>query len=132
MDKLKTIAVNALVIFLVALVLIWGTTFWRQWRQFNKGETARAGGDTIGAIAGYESAIHMYTPLSPLVERSSSRLWDLADELVRRGEPEKGLIAYRSLRSSYCAVRGLTQPGESWIARCDERIAALAKTSRTN
>ena len=127
MDKLKTIAVNAALICLIVLVIIWGTTFWRQWHQFTKGEAARAGGDTIGAIAGYESAIHMYTPLSPLVERSSTRLWDLAEELVRRGEPEKGLIAYRSLRSSWYAVRGLTQPGKSWIARCDERIAVLVK-----
>ncbi len=130
MDRIKTIAANAGAIFLVALLLLWGVTGYRQWRQFTRGEEAHAAGNAINAIAGYESAIHMYTPLSPVVERAAGRLWQLAEELERRGEPEKALIAYRSLRSSFYAVRGLTQPGAGWISRCDERIAALVAATQ--
>ncbi|HEY6837701.1 MAG TPA: hypothetical protein VI389_03075 [Geobacteraceae bacterium] len=127
MERTKTIAANVAVIILVALLLIWGDTWWRQWRQFSKGEQAQAAGDVIGAIAGYESAIHMYTPASPLVERAAGKLWSLGEELERRGDRERALIAYRSLRSSFYAARWLAQPGTKWIERCDAKIAALVK-----
>lgn len=127
-EKIKTLAVNALVILLISLVLILGVTCQRQWRQFSRGKEAERRGDTIAAIAGYESAIHMYLPLSPLVERAAARLWNMGEELERHGDRERALIAYRSLRSSFYAVRGLTQPGAQWIDRCDGKIAALTKS----
>jgi hypothetical protein len=130
MEKIKTIAANAAVIALISVVLIWGVTGYRQWRQFSRGEQARAVGDAINAIAGYESSLHMYTPFSPFTERAAGRLWELAEELERQGERQKALIAYRSLRSSFYAVRGLTHPGTDWIKRCDERIAALVKAGQ--
>jgi len=125
MEKAKTIAVNIAVIALLSVLLIWGNTWYRQWRQFQKGEESLAGNDIIAAIAGFESAIHMYTPLSPLVERSAERLWEIAQNCEAKGDTERALIAYRSLRSSFYAVRGLNQPGQEWIARCDEKIAEL-------
>lgn len=127
MDKAKTIAVNMAVIAMLAIILIWGQTLFRQWRQFDRGEAALAGGDYIAAIAGYESAIHMYTPGSPLVERAAERLWAIGEGLERAGNMERALIAYRSLRSSFYATRGLFQPGKEWIARCDGRIAGILK-----
>jgi len=127
MDKAKTIAVNGLVIAVAALLLIWGNTWYRQRTQFNRGETARAAGDQIAAIAGYEAAIHMYTPGSSLVQESAAKLWSIGEGFERGGDPARALIAYRSLRSSFYAVRGLNAPGMEWIARCDDRIAALVK-----
>jgi hypothetical protein len=127
MEKAKTIAVNIIVIALLSILLIWGNTWYRQWRQFNKGEDALAGNDVITAIAGYESAIHMYTPFSPLVERSAAKLWEIAQRCETGGDPERALIACRSLRSSFYAARGLYQPGREWIARCDAKIAELVK-----
>ena len=128
MEKAKTIAVNMAVIALLSVLLIWGNTWYRQWRQFNRGEHALAANDVIAAIAGYESAIHMYTPFSPLVERSAERLWDIARRCEAKGDTERALISCRSLRSSFYAVRGLYQPGKEWIARCDAKIADLVKT----
>ena len=58
MEKLKSIAVNALVITVIAIVLVWITTWQRQRTQYNRGEAALVAGDYINAIAGYESAIH--------------------------------------------------------------------------
>ena len=84
---------------------------------------------TIGdaAIAGFESAIHMYTPFSPLVERAAARLWIIGRDLETRGDSEKALIAFRALRSAFYATHGLTRPGMKWIVRCDEKIRLLAK-----
>jgi hypothetical protein len=127
MEKAKTIAVNMAVIALLGVLLIWGNTWYRQWRQFNIGEQAMARNEIIAAIAGYDSAIHMYTPFSPLVGRSAERLWKIARECEARGDTERALIACRSLRSSFYAVRGLYQPGKAWIARCDAKIAELLK-----
>jgi hypothetical protein len=127
MEKAKKIAVNGVVIAVASLLLIWGNTWYRQRTQFNRGETALASRDYIAAIAGYEAAIHMYTPGSPLVEKAAGKLWGIGEELERTGDTTRALIAYRSLRSSFYAVRGLTSPGRDWIARCDDRIAALVR-----
>lgn len=127
MKKATAIAANIIVIAVITLVMIWVNTFCRQWSQYQKGEKAFLAGDAIAAIAGFESAIHMYTPASPLVERAAEKLWAVGDSLEQRGDPERALIAYRSLRSSFYATRGLFQPGSEWIARCDAKISPLAK-----
>ena len=130
MDKTKTIAVNIVVIALIAVALIWADTLYRQHTQFANGEKAMAAGDFTAAVAGYESAIHMYTPASSLVERSAERLWEIGEGLEQRGDRVRALIAYRSLRSSFYAVRGLSSPGKKWIVRCEEKIALLVKQSQ--
>jgi hypothetical protein len=127
MEKAKSIAVNVLVIATLSILLVWGNTWYRQWRQFSRGEEAMAGKDVIAAIAGYSSAIHMYTPLSPFVEKAAERLWEITTRCAENGDTERALIACRSLRSSFYAVRGLHQPGKEWIARCDAKIAELVK-----
>jgi hypothetical protein len=130
MEKLKTIAVNAAAIALISLVLIWGNTLHRQHTQFDKGEKGLAAGDFPAAVAGYESAIHMYTPGSSLVHQSAQKLWQIAEQAERRGDVPRALIAYRSLRSSFYAVAGIYSPGTDWIERCDARIAALVKSQQ--
>ena len=127
MEKAKTIALNALVIAVAAIVLIWGNTWYRQHTQFQRGEAALAAGDYIAAISGFDAAIHMYTPGSSLVEKAAERLWGMGEALERAGDTERALLAYRSLRSSFYAVQGLNKPGRNWIARCDDKIAALVK-----
>ena len=128
LEKTITIAVNVVVIAVISILLIWGNTLYRQWSQFERGEQAVAANDVIAAIADYGSAIHMYTPLSPLVERSAERLWDITLRCAQRGDTERALIACRTLRSSFYSVRGLYQPGKDWIARCDEKMAELVKS----
>ena len=127
MEKVKTIAVNVAAIALISLVLIWGNTLYRQHVQFDKGEKGYAAMDFPAAVAGYESAIHMYTPGSSVVQRSAQKLWEIGQMTERSGDTPRALIAYRSLRSSFYAVAWLHAPGKEWIKRCDERIAALLK-----
>lgn len=126
-DRAKTITVNAVVVAVLAILLFSVSTQCRQWAQLKRGEKSLADRDYIQAIAGFESAIHMYTPFSPLVERSAVSLWNIGEILERQGDTEKALIAYRALRSSFYATHGLFRPGMEWIARCDRKISALAK-----
>ena len=78
------------------------------------------------AITGYESAIRMYLPFAPGVERSAERLWSIGETSEQKGDIEMALVAYRSLRSAFYGVQWLRQPGEEWIKRCDAKIAVLA------
>ncbi len=125
MEKITSITVNIIVVALVCLMLIWANTYYRQCIQFQKGEAAIKSGDYIAAIAGYESAIHMYTPGSSLVDESAEKLWAIGTAFERGGDLQRALIAYRSLRSSFYAARGLYTPGQQWIGRCDLKIAEL-------
>jgi len=124
-ERTKNIFANATVIAVIALLLMGGNTWWRQRTQFHRGEAALAARDYMGAIAGYEAAIHMYTPGSPHVAGAARRLWTMGGEFERVGDLERALIAYRALRSSFYAARWLMQPGEEWIAACDRRIAEI-------
>lgn len=125
MEKLKTIAVNVAIAGIFAIVLIWGNTLYRQHVQFNKGEKAVAAGDFPSAVAGYDSAIHMYTPLSPVTGKSAQKLWEIAQSLEASGDTARALVAYRALRSSFYSIRWVYQPGQDWIDKCDARIAAI-------
>jgi hypothetical protein len=117
--------VNAAVIALICLLMFFGGTWWRLQDQFALGEDAYRRGDFTGAVAGYESAIHMYIPFNPTVEKSAQKLWALGETSERKGDVTRALIAYRALRSSFYAARWLVTPGTEWIARCDAKIAAL-------
>jgi len=124
--KARPFILNTLLVVAISLSLLWINTLQRQHEQYGLGTAAWKRGDVIAAIAGYGSAIHMYTPGSPVVKKAAAGLWDIGEAMERRGDRRLALIAYRSLRSSFYAVRGLTQPGKAWIARCDSRIAALS------
>lgn len=126
-ERVKSITLHVALAAAASLVIIWGNTQYRQWDQYRRGEEALAKGDVIAAISGYESSIHMYTPLSPLVSRSAERLWEMAQNLERKGDYPRALVAYRSLRSAYYAVAGLYAPGLDWINLCDKRIDVLVR-----
>jgi hypothetical protein len=124
-ERITAIAVNAVVIILICLLLFLAGTWWRLQVQFALGEDAFRRGDFTGALAGYESAIHMYIPFHPAVEKSARRLWEIAESNERQGNVDRALITYRALRSSFYADRWLVTPGIEWIERCDAKIAAL-------
>jgi len=125
----KKIVLHIFLISAVFVVLFWGNTLFRQHRQFSTGEQALARRDVIAAISGYASTIHMYTPGSALVNTAANRLWSLGESLELAGDTERALIAYRSLRSAFYAIRGLTNPGTEWISRCDQKLTKLTSNS---
>ena len=126
LERTKIILVNGTVIAILAVLMFAGATQYRQWAQFSRGEKALVAGDHINAIAGFESAIHMYTPFSPLVDRAAARLWIIGRDMESRGQRDKALIAFRALRSAFYSTHGLTRPGMNWIAICDEKIKLLS------
>jgi tetratricopeptide (TPR) repeat protein len=127
MERVKSIAANVAVAAVLSIILLWGNALYRQHVQFNKGEAAEKGRNFPAAIAGYESAIHMYTPGSSLIEKSAQRLWNIGQVLEQQGDFPRALIAYRSLRSSFYSIAWIYTPGQEWIERCDARIAALVQ-----
>jgi hypothetical protein len=124
-ERITSIIINAAVISLICLLLFFAGTWWRLQDQFTLGEEAFRRGDFTGAVAGYESAIHMYIPFNPTVEKSARQLWIIAESSERQGDINRALIAYRALRSSFYAARWLVTPGMEWINRCDTKISAL-------
>jgi len=124
-ERVTAIAVNLAVIVPIAVLLFFAGTWWRLQAQYRLGEEAYRRGDFTGAVAGYESAVHMYIPFHPTVEAAAANLWRIAEENERRGDVNRAIIAYRALRSSYYAATWLVTPGKEWIARCDARIAVL-------
>jgi tetratricopeptide (TPR) repeat protein len=124
-ERISSIVVNAAVIALICLLLFFAGTWWRLNDQFALGEEAFRRGDFTGAVAGYESAIHMYIPFNSTIEKSAQQLWKIGENNERLGDVNRALIAYRALRSSFYADRWLVTPGMDWITRCDTKIAAL-------
>jgi len=124
-NALKSIVVNGLVILLLCLLLFIASTWWRLNSQFAIGEEAFHKGNFSGAVAGYESAMHMYIPFNKKIWLAAEKLFEIAESNEKQGDVDRALIAYRALRSSLYGDRWLMTPGKEWIARCDTRIAAL-------
>lgn len=124
-DRVKSIIANGIVITLISLLLFAASTWWRMSSQFNQGEEALRRGDFAGAVAGFESALHMYIPSHPTIEKAAERLWQIGETNEKLGDINRALIAYRSLRSSFYADHWLVTPGKAWIDKCDRKIAAL-------
>jgi len=124
-EQLKSAIANGIVIILVSLLMFFGSTWWRMGSQFGQGEAALRRGDFTGAVAGFESALHMYIPYHPTIEKAAGRLWQIGETNERLGDITRALIAYRSLRSSFYADHWLVTPGTIWIEKCDKKIAAI-------
>jgi tetratricopeptide (TPR) repeat protein len=129
-DQLKGILANGIAITVICLLLFLAGTWWRMSAQFSLGEEALRKGDYPNAVAGFESAIHMYIPFHPTIEKAAEQLWRIGENNERLGDVARALIAYRALRSSFYADHWLVTPGEAWIARCDKKIAALIPLQR--
>lgn len=124
-EQIKSLLANGAAIIVICLLLFLAGTWWRLSTQLNLGEEALRKGDFPNAVAGFESALHMYIPFHPSIEKAAEQLWQIGENNERLGDVNRALIAYRALRSSFYAAHWLATPGKSWIARCDKKIAVL-------
>lgn len=124
-EHVKSAIANSVIIIIISLLMLFVSTWWRMNSQFTLGEAALRRGDFTGAIAGFESALHMYIPSHPVIEKAAEKLWQIGENNERLGDVNRALIAYRSLRSSFYADHWLVTPGKTWIEKCDKKIAAL-------
>ena len=124
MDRGRIIkaARNALLIFVVLVAMVWVKTYYSGRAQYIAGERAYAAGDYKTAITAYETSIHMYAPFAGYVPASAQRLWEIGQGFEGAGDYDWALIAYRSLRSSFYAVRSFYTPYREWIARAEAQI----------
>ncbi|MBI5696078.1 MAG: hypothetical protein HZC51_10125 [Nitrospirae bacterium] len=113
---------NGILIFLVMFAMVWAKTYHAGNAQFNEGEKNLKINNVKDAITNYETAIHMYTPLSGYVPDSAQRLWEIGQDFEKSGDYDWALIAYRSLRSSFYAVRSFYTPYQEWIDRTEKQI----------
>lgn len=109
----------------IALAMIWANTYQRMREEYIQGEEFFAQGEYLKAVTAYETAIHAYVPWSGKIRHSAERLWEIGNLYEEQGEVELALIAYRSLRSSFYAVRSFYQPYPEWIHRTTPKIKAL-------
>ncbi len=129
-EQTKSILLNGTVIVIICLLMFLAGTWWRMGTQFKLGEEALRRGDFPGAVAGFESAIRMYIPFHPTIEKAAEQLWRIGEANESLGDVNRALITYRSLRSSFYADHWLVTPGKEWIVRCDKKIAALVPLQR--
>jgi hypothetical protein len=118
--RIGWIALSILVFFLMVYLKV----FFSSQSEFRAAEAARAKGDDREAILHYERAILWYLPVGGYVEPSAEALWSLGIALEEK-DKKLALEAFRSLRSGFYATRSFYTPGQKWIDRSDQKIAAL-------
>lgn len=121
----RTLIIAATV--LIAFAMIWVNTWYRSRQYFREGEDFYRRGLMVEAITSYETAIHAYTPFNSNVKRSAEMLWKIGNQLRVKPDLDLALIAFRSLRSSFYAVRSLYTPYPEWIEKAEQQIEAILK-----
>jgi len=74
---------------MITLCLICANVWQRQQSQYREGVAGEQRGNFMVALTGYESAIRMYLPLSPTVERSAERIWRLGEAAEKITTPSR-------------------------------------------
>lgn len=87
------------------------------------GDAAAAAGRKLDAIDLYETAARWYLPIAPHVDDAYARLRKLGSS---EDDPAVALAAWRAIRSSARATRGLWTPHADDLAAADVAIARLA------
>lgn len=120
---MKKIIFRICLFAVLATALIWGRVFYLQKSHFQDGEKFLSEKNYKLAIREYDTALHFYSPFSPLNDKASEKLWQIGEMFEQKGEYDWANMAYGSIRSSYYAARSFYTPGRKWIDRCDEKIS---------
>lgn len=77
------------------------------------------------AATHYERSIRWFLPGLSAPDRAAEGLWKTASFYESQGDAENALAAYRRLRGAFYSARSFFTPGQKWIDRCNDKIAAL-------
>jgi type II secretory pathway pseudopilin PulG len=127
--RLRARLVRAAALVAVMLAVVVARVVWSSHGELDAAEARAAAGDVIGAVDHYGRAARLWVPGSPLSARALDRLEDIATRAERAADRPTALAAWREVRASILAVRGLWTPSRERLARADARIAALAAAS---
>lgn len=125
--NIYTVIIVASIMFLMVIIKV----YYRSSVEFNSGEEAFSKQELNEAITHFERSIHWYTPLNKYVAGSAERLWEIGEIAEKQADTKLALLAYRSLRSSFYAVRSFYTPHKEWINKCDEKISSLVAAEDT-
>jgi hypothetical protein len=121
----KKYLVSVTLFLVLFFFLIGGKVIYSQRVHFTNAEQYFAKSDWKSAMREYDLTMHFYSPVSPYIQKSAERLWQLGEMFEKKGKPDWAIIAYSSIRSSFYASRSLYTPGKEWIEKCDEKISSL-------
>jgi len=119
--SLRSLMVSALLILLIMVARV----AYEGRAELSRAQAAAVEGRRSVAIEHYERAIHWYLPGSPVTEEALRMLWTIGRAAEEVGDREGALEAYQAVRSGLLAVRSFYTPFADWLARANDRIAAL-------
>ncbi len=108
------------ILFLVYLRVLIG-----QYKEYKKAEDAYSKLNFKDAVVYYETAILFYTPISPYIDKSIERMFEIALKYEQNQQYEYALDVYENLRSSLYATKSFYQPYSHVISTCDKKISEL-------
>ncbi len=121
--------IRAIVVALAIAALGAGTAatraVWEGRSALAAGDEARERGELDAAIERYRRAARWYLPWAPHVRRAYDRLEAIARAAEDAGDLRLALTAWRGVRGSILATRGLYVPFEERLAPAQENIAQL-------
>lgn len=94
-------------------------------RATERAAAARARGDRVGEIVELGRVIRAFPLDRSRPEQAASALAEIAARAEADGDAELAREAWRELRSAWFAVRGLGDPGRSWIGRAAGGLTRL-------
>jgi hypothetical protein len=118
-------AIIALALASMGLGVVTTRALWQGRSALAAGDEADARGDVAAAIERYRRAARWYVPGAPHVREAYERLEALAEAAEREGDEATALRAWRGVRSSILATRGVRVPFEERLERANQRIAHL-------
>lgn len=121
----KKYLIEGLIACIIVVLMIWGKVLYMQRSHFIKAEGYYRASQWKLAIREYDDVMHAYSPLSPYVEKSASRLWKIGKMFEKEDKSMWAVDAFSAIRSSFYASRSLYTPGKGWIEKCDYEIASL-------
>jgi hypothetical protein len=120
---LRMLRVFALGAFVLATIVVRVVSSARA--ELSRAEQSLATGDQDAALVHLRRAARWYAPASPYHVRALEQLAQLGQAAEARGDNERALNAYRSLRGAIMATRSFYMPEPARLLAANQRIAAL-------
>jgi len=121
-----------LVLVVVAPIILWARAFYGSRQAYHRGEACFQRSQYVKAVTFFDRSVHWYTPFNPYIRKSVERLWEIAERAEQQGDIRLALIATRTIRRGFYAIRSVYLPGRAWIKRCDVKITKLMRTEQTH
>lgn len=97
-------------VILVMMAMFWAETMHRAAREFKEAEKSEKGGDMPMAILWYGTVISFYTPWSPWVNKSISKLFEIGKDAEEKGDYKLAKDAYDEIVHRIYSVRSFYTP----------------------